>query len=154
MKPVKLFQEAVKIVAAEAEKGNLICLDFCQVKGLECVTLINSGCIYNAHNSEELREIAKKVRVNADDIIGGLSAYHGEDGRFEDDFDLGDGVFVHVEGKVSIDGFYESDTHAWVETYRDADISVMKAYDEDGEDIPVPDSVYNACVDYLNQEWS
>lgn len=61
MKPIELFQEAVKFVAAEAEKGNLICLDYCELDGLESVTLVCDG-IYHASNKEELKTIEEKIR--------------------------------------------------------------------------------------------
>ena len=61
MKPVELFKEAVKIVAAEAEKGNLICLGYCEVDGLEAVTLVSDD-IYHAFNKEDLKKIEEKIR--------------------------------------------------------------------------------------------
>lgn len=64
MKPVELFKEAVKIVAAEAEKGNLICLGYCEVDGLEGVTLVCDG-IYHAFNKEDLRKIEEKIQGGA-----------------------------------------------------------------------------------------
>ena len=66
MKPVELFKEAVKIVAAEAEKGNLICLDYCEVDGLEAVTLVCDGIgVYHAFNKEDLKKIEEKIKGGA-----------------------------------------------------------------------------------------
>jgi len=64
MKPIELFKEAVKIVAAEAEKGNLICLDYCEVDGLEAVTLVGDD-IYHAFNKEDLKKIEEKIQGGA-----------------------------------------------------------------------------------------
>lgn len=61
MKPIELFKEAVKIVATEAEKGNLICLGYIEVDGMEAVTLVCDD-LYHAHNKAELKRIEEKIR--------------------------------------------------------------------------------------------
>lgn len=92
--------------------------------------------------SEEQREAIKSA----------LQDVRDESGNFDIDVDLEEYVAT-VSGWVELDGYTEDDyfngTGAWIETYREASVTI-KMTDEDGNEYGVDSDTENEIYNYLN----
>ncbi len=93
-----------------------------------------------------------------EEIKSALQDVHDNSGNFCIEVELGDYIAT-VSGWVELDGYTEDDYHcgymngtgAWVETYRDASVSI-KLTDEDGNEYAVDKETENCIYNYLNEE--
>ena len=103
----------------------------------------------------------KKVQLTdeqTETIKNELREIHDVGGNFDIDVELDD-LTVNVSGWIELDGYTEDDYHcgymngtgAWVETHRDASVTI-KVIDEYGNEHQVDRQTENEIYNYLNEE--
>ncbi len=89
----------------------------------------------------------KLTQEQRDKVLAELNDVQGE---FNLQIEVADDITIEAQGYVYVDGYRESDTNAYIETSRTADVILTAFVGEDSEVCDLPSDFETEVYNYLN----
>ena len=89
----------------------------------------------------------KLTQEQRDKVLAELNDVQGE---FNLQIEVADDITIEAKGYVYVDGYRESDTNAYIETSRTADVILTAFVGEDSEVCDLPSDFETEVYNYLN----